>query len=117
MLAALTTLPVIGVPLSGAVPGCNLDMQVARAQGYVAQHQQQLPQGVPMAVVALDGAQSAALLSIRMLASLSSGIGAISTAGKQSLGDKLEAFIARQESKVISSAARLDLVGIHKFFS
>src|SRR5207248_3927973 len=57
-VAANTTLPVIGVPLSGgALDG--VDALYATVQ---------MPRGVPVATVAVDGALNAALLVIEMLA-------------------------------------------------
>lgn len=58
VLAAVSTLPVIGVPLSGgAVDG--LDALLATVQ---------MPKGVPVATVAVDGTQNAAWLAARILA-------------------------------------------------
>jgi 5-(carboxyamino)imidazole ribonucleotide mutase len=55
--AAHTTLPVIGVPLSGgAINGW--DSLLATVQ---------MPKGIPVATVAVDGAMNAALLVIQML--------------------------------------------------
>ena len=56
--AAHTTLPVIGVPLSGgAINGW--DSLLATVQ---------MPKGIPVATVAVDGAMNAALLVVQMLA-------------------------------------------------
>ena len=56
--AAHTTLPVIGVPLSGgAINGW--DSLLATVQ---------MPKGIPVATVAVDGAMNAALLAVQMLA-------------------------------------------------
>jgi 5-(carboxyamino)imidazole ribonucleotide mutase len=57
-VAAQTTLPVIGVPLSGGAIG-GFDALLATAQ---------MPRGVPVATVAVDGAQNAALLAVEILA-------------------------------------------------
>jgi 5-(carboxyamino)imidazole ribonucleotide mutase len=57
-VAANTTLPVVGVPLaSGALNG--VDALYATVQ---------MPKGIPVATVAIDGAQNAALLVVQMLA-------------------------------------------------
>ena len=57
-VAANTILPVIGVPLSGsAVSG--FDSLLATVQ---------MPKGIPVATVAIDGAMNAGLLAIQMLA-------------------------------------------------
>jgi 5-(carboxyamino)imidazole ribonucleotide mutase len=57
MLAAATTLPVIGVPVALAHLG-GLDSLLSIVQ---------MPRGVPVATVAVNGAQNAALLAIRIL--------------------------------------------------
>ena len=57
-LAANTTLPVIGIPVKSS----NLDGIDALLSTV------QMPSGIPVATVAIDGAVNAALLSIQMLA-------------------------------------------------
>ena len=57
-LAANTTLPVIGIPCSGGMMG-GLDALLATVQ---------MPRGVPVATVAVDGAVNAALLAAQILA-------------------------------------------------
>jgi 5-(carboxyamino)imidazole ribonucleotide mutase len=57
-VAAHTTLPVIGVPLSGSALN-GVDALYAIAQ---------MPRGVPVASVAIDGAANAALLAVEILA-------------------------------------------------
>jgi 5-(carboxyamino)imidazole ribonucleotide mutase len=63
-VAAQTTLPVIGVPLSGGAIG-GVDALYATAQ---------MPRGVPVATVAIDGAQNAALLAVEILAVTDPGL-------------------------------------------
>ena len=57
-VAAQTTLPVIGVPLSGGAIG-GVDALYATVQ---------MPRGIPVATVAIDGAVNAALLAVEILA-------------------------------------------------
>jgi 5-(carboxyamino)imidazole ribonucleotide mutase len=57
VLAAFTTLPVIGVPI-GAGPLKGQDALLAIAQ---------MPQGIPVATVAIDGAFNAGLLAARII--------------------------------------------------
>jgi len=58
MLAAVTTLPVIGVPISLAtLDGMDSLLSIA-----------QMPRGVPVATVAINGATNAGLLATRILA-------------------------------------------------
>src|SRR5438105_229021 len=62
--AANTTLPVIGVPLSGGALN-GVDALYATVQ---------MPRGVPVATVAIDGAMNAALLVVQMLAITDPGL-------------------------------------------
>jgi len=57
-VAANTTLPVIGVPLSGGALN-GVDALYATVQ---------MPRGIPVATVAIDGAMNAALLVVQILA-------------------------------------------------
>lgn len=58
MLASLTTLPVVGVPvLNGALAGMDALLSIV-----------QMPRGVPVATVAIGNATNAGYLAIRMLA-------------------------------------------------
>lgn len=58
VVAAHTTLPVIGVPLSGGALN-GVDALYATVQ---------MPKGIPVATVAIDGAMNAALLAVQILA-------------------------------------------------
>ena len=57
-LAANTTLPVIGIPIKSSTLD-GLDALLSTVQ---------MPSGIPVATVAIDGAENAALLAIQMLA-------------------------------------------------
>src|SRR3954471_17952419 len=57
-VAAHTTLPVVGVPLSGGALN-GVDALYATVQ---------MPKGIPVATVAVDGSMNAALLVVEMLA-------------------------------------------------
>lgn len=64
VVASGTVKPVIGVPLaSGAVGGLDALLSVA-----------QMPKGVPVACVAVDGARNAALLAVQILAVADKGL-------------------------------------------
>jgi 5-(carboxyamino)imidazole ribonucleotide mutase len=63
-VAANTTLPVVGVPLSGGALN-GVDALYATVQ---------MPRGVPVATVAIDGALNAALLVVEMLAITDTGL-------------------------------------------
>jgi len=57
-LAAMTTLPVIGLPIASSFMD-GLDSLLSMVQ---------MPSGIPVATVAVNGAQNAALIAIQMLA-------------------------------------------------
>ena len=58
VLAAHTTIPVIGIPIKSSTLD-GLDALLATVQ---------MPKGIPVATVALDGADNAAILAVQMLA-------------------------------------------------
>jgi len=57
VIAAMTTLPVIGVPIKASLEG--LDAMLAIIQ---------MPPGIPVAAVAINGANNAGILAVQMLA-------------------------------------------------
>jgi 5-(carboxyamino)imidazole ribonucleotide mutase len=81
MLASVTTLPVIGVP----VPLKHLD-GVDSLLSIV-----QMPAGVPVATVSIGGARNAGLLAARILAVGDSGLTARMTTFQQALADEARA--------------------------
>ena len=86
MVASLTVLPVIGVPVSATVlEGQDALLSIA-----------QMPAGVPVATVAIDNATNAALLAARIL----------STADP-ALRERLHAYRRALEKKVLDKAAAL----------
>ena len=64
VVAAHTTLPVVGVPLSGGALN-GVDALYATVQ---------MPKGIPVATVAIDGSMNAALLVVEMLAITDAGL-------------------------------------------
>ena len=64
VVAAHTTLPVIGVPLSGGALN-GVDALYSTVQ---------MPKGIPVATVAIDGSMNAALLVVEMLAITDEGL-------------------------------------------
>ena len=65
VIASLTTLPVIGIPIKSSATG-GLDALLSIVH---------MPAGVPVATVAIDGAENAALLAIQILSVEESGLG------------------------------------------
>ena len=96
MCAALFALPVIGVPLSGK----NLDGMDAVFSIM------QMPPGVPVATVAIDGAKNAAILAAKILA-----------ASDEELLNKLKAYTAEQKEAVKAKAAKLDSIGYEAYLA
>ena len=94
MCAALYDLPVIGVPLSGK----NLDGMDAVFSII------QMPPGVPVATVAIDGAKNAALLAAKILA----------TNDAELLG-KLKAYKQDMKEQVEAKDAKLQQVGYKNY--
>ena len=87
VLAAYTTLPVIGIPINSSTMD-GLDSLLSMVQ---------MPSGIPVATVAIDGAQNAALLAAQMLA-----------LSDETLAGKLEAFKAEMEAGVIEKDKKLN---------
>ena len=87
VLAAYTTLPVIGIPIKSSTLD-GLDSLLSMVQ---------MPSGIPVATVAIDGAQNAALLAAQMLA-----------LSDETLAGKLEAFKAEMEAGVIEKDKKLN---------
>lgn len=77
VLAAHTTLPVIGIPIkSSALDG--LDALLATVQ---------MPPGIPVATVGIDGAANAAILAVQMLALSDPGLADALAKMKQEMAD------------------------------
>ena len=81
VLAATTPLPVIGLPMkSSTMDGLDSLLSVV-----------QMPKGVPVATVAINGAENAAILAVQILA-----------AGNPDLRQKIKDFKKRQEEEIIA---------------
>ncbi len=75
VLAAHTTLPVIGIPIKSSTLD-GLDALLATVQ---------MPSGIPVATVAIDGAKNAAILAAQMLALSDEGVAKKLTAMKKDM--------------------------------
>lgn len=82
VIAGLTTVPVIGVPIRTQTMG-GLDSLLSIVQ---------MPGGIPVATVAINGAKNAALLAVQMLA-----------IKYEDLAAKLEEFRKKQTQKVLDA--------------
>jgi 5-(carboxyamino)imidazole ribonucleotide mutase len=86
-IAANTTLPVIGIPMKSTTFSNGIDALLSTVQ---------MPSGIPVATVAVDGAVNAALLSIEILA-----------VTDEELAAKLEAKRKADAEKVLAKDAAL----------
>lgn len=81
VLAATTPLPVIGIPMkSSTLDGLDSLLSVV-----------QMPKGVPVATVAIDGAENAAILAVQMLA-----------AADPALRQAIKDFKKKQEEDIVA---------------
>ena len=78
--AANTTLPVIGIPIKSSTLD-GLDALLSTVQ---------MPSGMPVATVAIDGAANAALLAVQMLALSDENLAAKLTSYRRGLTEKVE---------------------------
>ncbi|EGC21442.1 phosphoribosylaminoimidazole carboxylase, catalytic subunit [Prevotella multiformis DSM 16608] len=79
VIAASTPLPVIGVPIKGMLDGLDAMLSII-----------QMPPGIPVATVGVNGAQNAAILAAEMMALGDEAIARKVDAWKASLGEKIE---------------------------
>ena len=78
VIAAMTPLPVIGVPINASMDGLDALLAIA-----------QMPPGIPVATVAINGALNAAILSLQIMATGDKDLQAKMRAYKQSLKEKI----------------------------
>jgi 5-(carboxyamino)imidazole ribonucleotide mutase len=93
VLAAFTTLPVIGVPIKSTLDGIDSLLSTM-----------QMPPGIPVATVAIDGAKNAGLLAVQILA----------TADKK-LMNKLSEYKKTLAKSVNAKAEKLEKEGYKKY--
>ena len=79
VIAASTSLPVIGVPIKGMLDGLDAMLSII-----------QMPPGIPVATVGVNGAQNAAILAAEMIALGDEEIAKKVEAWKATLGQKIE---------------------------
>ena len=97
VVAGHTSLPVIGVPLGGCGSLGGADALYATVQ---------MPPGVPVATVAIDGAKNAAHLAVRILALVDPDLAA-----------KVDAFRASMDDEVAAKDARLADLGVDAYLA
>ena len=85
VIAASTTLPVIGVPIKGMLDGLDAMLSII-----------QMPPGIPVATVGVNGAQNAAILAVEMLA-----------LSDDALAERLAAYKEGLKQKIVKANADL----------
>ena len=90
MVAAVTTLPVIGVPVksSNSIDGWDSVLSIL-----------QMPSGVPVATVALNGAKNAGLLAVQMIGIENPAIAIKLQTYKENLAQKVAEMSEELQSK------------------
>lgn len=78
VIAALTPVPVIGVPIRSSLDGRDALLSIV-----------QMPPGIPVATVGIDGAQNAAILATQILALTDADIAARLDAWRLTLAEKI----------------------------
>ncbi|MFN7261526.1 MAG: 5-(carboxyamino)imidazole ribonucleotide mutase [Cyclobacteriaceae bacterium] len=90
MVASLTSLPVVGVPIksTNSIDGWDSILSIL-----------QMPGGVPVATVALNGAKNAGILAAQIIGTNSEAVSAKLVMYKESLRDKVEIQVKEWEQK------------------
>lgn len=94
MIASITSLPVVGVPIksSNSIDGWDSVLSIL-----------QMPSGVPVATVALDGARNAGILAAQIIG-----------ASDKQVAKRLDKFKASLKTKVETSAKSIERKGWRK---
>ncbi len=93
VIASFTTLPVIGVPVSGTLEGLDALLSIA-----------QMPPGIPVAAVGVNAAKNAALLAVAILA-----------LKDKSLAGRLSVYRSEMKKDVLSRSRKAAKIGYRKY--
>ena len=93
VIAAITPLPVIGVPIAATLDGIDALLSIA-----------QMPPGIPTATVGINGALNAAVLAVRILSLSDHG-----------LAERYNAYRSGLSAKVEKADAELAAIADYKF--
>jgi 5-(carboxyamino)imidazole ribonucleotide mutase len=94
MVASLTPLPVIGVPIqTKALNGVDSLYSIV-----------QMPPGIPVATVAINGAKNAGLLAAKILGTFD-----------KKIQDKVQLYSKNLENTILEKSAKLDKIGYKKY--
>lgn len=85
VIASMTTLPVIGVPINASLDGMDALLAIV-----------QMPPGIPVATVGINGALNAGILAVQIL-----------SVGDPALQDKLAAYKEELKTKIVKANAEL----------
>ena len=88
VIAAQTTVPVIGVPIKGMLDGMDALLSIV-----------QMPPGIPVATVGVNGAQNAAILAVEIL-----------TLADEVLAKKMETYKTGLKDKIVKANTELKQV-------
>lgn len=88
VIASMTTLPVIGVPIKASLDGIDALLAIV-----------QMPPGIPVATVGINGAQNAGILAAQILA-----------VGDEKVALKLKAFKISLKEKIVKANEELTQV-------
>ena len=93
VIAALTPVPVIGVPIRSSLEGRDALLSIV-----------QMPPGIPVATVGIDGAQNAAILATQILALSDAEIAA-----------RLDQWRSSLAQKIVKASADLAAINTYKY--
>ena len=94
MTASITSLPVIGVPIkTKSLDGLDSLLSIV-----------QMPPGIPVATVGINGAKNAGLLAVQILSTSDKG-----------LMEKLNNFRTKQKDSVLEKTEKLKTLGVEKY--
>lgn len=88
VIAAITPLPVIGVPINSSLDGLDALYSIA-----------QMPPGIPVASTGINGALNAAILAVRILA-----------LGDEKIAARLDRFISTLSGKIVKANEELKTI-------
>ena len=93
VIAAITPVPVIGVPIRSSLEGRDALLSIV-----------QMPPGIPVATVGIDGAQNAAILATQILALSDADI-----------ADRLDQWRSSLAQKIVKASADLAAINTYKY--
>ena len=93
VIAALTPVPVIGVPIRSSLEGRDALLSIV-----------QMPPGIPVATVGIDGAQNAAILATQILALSDADI-----------ADRLDQWRSSLAQQIVKASADLAAINTYKY--